>query len=144
MREQAATRASLARVTGGSCRVRPFIVLVKKKKSRGGRRRGKTVPGGGCGGGTSLDVLRIMARNGQIIERIERGRKTERESCASAVKRARGVELIAEIAGALFRSITNLERCARRCPCFASTTRSRSIATSRNERRRSDEKQLII
>lgn len=45
-------RASLARVTGGSCRrfVR-FIVFVKREKRRRGRGRGKTVPGEREGGG---------------------------------------------------------------------------------------------
>jgi len=44
--------------------VRPFIVFVEKK---GGR--GKTVPGGGWRRGP-VNISRIKARNGQIIERI--------------------------------------------------------------------------
>lgn len=59
-------RASLARVTPEAQlpSARPFIVLVKKK---GKRENGSSRRAGDLG---TLDISRIIARNGQIIERI--------------------------------------------------------------------------
>lgn len=97
-------RASLARVTGGSCRFVRSLCSWKKKRENG--------PPGEGGGRAPLDISRIKARNGQIIERIS--------SVLAGAIGLRGVKLIAgESAG--LSTVPISERCARRTVYFAST-----------------------